>query len=43
MNPHDLAAYVKGWEYIIAILFNLFFLMFWATARRPSVGEKKLS
>ncbi|MDP3064646.1 MAG: hypothetical protein Q8O40_15795 [Chloroflexota bacterium] len=25
-----LARYIKGWEYIIAIVFNLAFIVFWA-------------
>ncbi len=29
MNPHAFAAYIKGWEYIIAVLFVLAFIAFW--------------
>ena len=30
------AQYIKGWEYVIAIVFNLAFILFWVTlnARR---------
>lgn len=39
MNPHDMAAYIKGWEYIIAIIFNMAFLAFWALVRRQPARE----
>ena len=40
MNPHDFAAYVKGWEYIITILFVLAFLGFWSFLNRRHPEEQ---
>jgi len=42
MNPHAIAAYIKGWEYVIAIVFNLLFLAFWMLiARQRTAGQER--
>ena len=41
MNPHAVALYIKGWEYIIAIIFNLAFLVFWFLVTRQRAGGQE--
>ena len=43
MNPHAVALYIKGWEYIIAIIFNLAFLVFWFLVTRQRAGGQEQS